>query len=313
MVALSIVVPVHNERANLPGLREEIEAVCDSLDVRWQPWELIWVEDGSTDGTAEWVDDHATTAENVTTIHLRRSFGQSAALAAGFDRAKGGVIVPMDGDQQNDPADIPDLLARIDAGADCVSGWRHDRDDPWHKTIPSAIQTHLAKYTGPDIHDFGCTLTAYRADALEAIDLRGESHRYLPAQLYDKGYTVEEVKVNHRPREHGQSRYGLGRLLRGFVDLVFHWFWVRYSTRPMHLLGGSGFVMLGLGGLLGGASLVQRFAFGEALLSHLPRLVLVALLIITGLLLVVFGFLAEMITKLHYSTDTEYRIERVVE
>jgi len=219
----------------------------------------------------------------------------------------------MDGDGQNDPADIPRLLERLEEGYDCVSGRRTDRDDPWHKTIPSAVQTRLAKATGPDINDFGCTMKAYRSEALEALDLRGETHRYLPAQLYDKGYSVTEIDVNHRPREHGESRYGVGRLVRGFVDLLFHWFWVRYGSRPMHLLGGGGLLLLGTSGLIGTVSLIQRFVFGVPLEPRTPRLILIALLAMMGLQLIVFGFLSEMLTKLHYDEDTEYRIESVVE
>lgn len=307
---LSVVIPVYNEAENIPILFEELRetAMQDGM-AEWLPAEIIWVEDGSDDGTGNLIDDLAREHDGVRAIHLRRSWGQSAALAAGIDAARGDVVVPMDGDLQNDPADIPRLLAKLEEGYDCVSGRRCDRDDPWHKTIPSAIQTALAKYTGPDINDFGCTLKAYRAEALEALDLRGETHRYLPAQLYDKGYSITEIGVNHRPREHGDSRYGVGRLVRGFVDLIFHWFWVRYSTRPLHLLGGAGFAAIGTGGLIGLVSVIQKYAFGVSLAPRTPRLVLVALLIIFGLQLLVFGFLAEMLTKLHYREDSEYRIE----
>lgn len=309
-----MVIPVYNEVENIPRLFEELEAVvADQRMADWRPVEIIWIEDGSDDGTAMLIDELAEEHAYVRAIHLRRNWGQSAALAAGMDAAAGDVVVPMDGDCQNDPRDIPRLLAQIDEGYDCVSGHRVNREDPWHKTIPSAIQTRLAKLTGPDINDFGCTLTAYRAEALEAIDLRGETHRYIPAQLYDKGYTVAEVEVRHRPREHGESRYGVGRLVRGFVDLVFHWFWVRYGSRPMHLLGGAGFGLAGLGALIGGVTIIQRFGFGVALEPKTPRLILIALLIMTGLLLVVFGFLTEMVAKLHYRDDDEYRIKRVVE
>lgn len=311
---LSVVIPVHNEAENVPQLFDELQATLTRDEMAdWQPAEVLWVEDGSTDGTTQAVDDLAASHDHVTAIHLQGTGGQSAALAAGMDAASGDVVVPMDGDLQNDPADIPRLLFHLEDGHDCVSGWRRDRDDPWHKTIPSAIQTRLAKLTGPDINDFGCTLTAYRAEALEAVDLRGETHRYIPAQLYDKGYSVSEVDVNHRPREHGESRYGAGRLIRGFVDLVFHWFWVRYGTRPMHLLGGGGFVAIGAGVGIGLISLVQRYVLGVPLDPRTPRLILVALLVVTGVQLVVFGFLAEMLTKLHQREDTEYRITQVVE
>jgi len=306
------VVPVYNERANIPPLYEEIEAVFDG-GLAGYSHEVIWVEDGSDDGTAQLIDHMAANADHVRAIHLARNWGQSAALAAGFDESAGRIIVPMDGDLQNDPADIPALVAGIEDGADCVSGNRAERDDPWHKTIPSAVQTRLAKLTGPDIDDFGCTLTAYRAGALSDIDLYGEEHRYIPAQLHDRGYEITQLEVNHRPREHGESRYGVGRLVRGFVDLLFHWFWVRYSSKPMHIVGAPALALLGGGMLLGGHMAVLRLAFGEPLAPHLPRLVLVALLVLSGLLLLTLGVLAEMLTVLLYRDEREYRIERVVE
>lgn len=312
-VRVSVVVPVHNERENLPTLLEELEAVfSERAMATYCPFEVIFVEDESDDGTASWVDDCALTNDNVSAIHLKRSYGQSAALAAGFDAAAGEIIIPMDGDLQNDPGDIPRLLDELERGYDAVSGWRRDRDDPWHKTIPSAVQTRLATLTGPNIHDFGCTLTVYRREALEDIDLYGEGHRYIPAKLYDKGYSIGEVEVNHRPRVHGESRYGVGRLIRGFVDLLFHWFWVRYSTRPLHLFGAAGLGSLGLGLGIGTISLIQRFAFGVPLNPRTPRLILISLLVIFGVQLLIFGALAEMLTKLHYRDDPEYRVDRVI-
>lgn len=312
-VRLSIVIPVHNEAGNIQPLHDELHAIRTGALQGYQPLEVLWVEDGSTDGTARIVGDLASRDEHTRAIHLRRSWGQSAALAAGFDHARGDIVVPMDGDGQNDPADIPRLVSRLEAGYDCVSGRRTDRDDPWHKTIPSAIQTHLAKLTGPSINDYGCTLKAYRREALDDIDLYGDGHRYIPSKLYDKGYTVTELAVNHRPRTHGQSRYGAGRLLRGLVDLFYHWFWVHYSTRPIHFFGALGLFALAAGGALGIVSLVQRYAYGVALATKTPRLILTSLLIIFGVQLVVFGVIAEMLTALHYRDDTEYRVQRVVD
>lgn len=311
---VSVIIPVHNERENLPQLLDELDAVfLDDAMAAYQPHEVIFVEDGSTDGTADWVDGAARGNPEVAAVHLERSWGQSAALQAGFDAAQGRILVPMDGDLQNDPADIPALLETLADGYDCVSGWRRDRHDPWHKTLPSAIQTRLAKRTGPDINDFGCTLTAYTAEAIEDINLYGEGHRYIPAKLYNKGYSVTEVEVNHRPREHGESRYGVGRLVRGFVDLVFHWFWVHYSTRPLHVFGPLGFLLMGLGSSIGGVSVLQRYVFGVPLGPRTPRLILVGVLVLFGVQLFVFGVIAEMLTTLLYRDDREYRIDRVVE
>lgn len=312
-VQTSVVVPVHNEAKNIPTLVEELAETFREAAAAYRPWELIFVEDGSTDGTADLVDGLAAEHDHISAIHLRRSWGQSAALAAGFDAARGDYIVPMDGDLQNDPADIPALLAEIARGADCVSGWRRDRDDPWHKTIPSAIQTRLAKLTGPDINDFGCTLTAYRTAAIDELDLRGERHRYIPAQLHELGYDVTEVEVNHRPRVNGESRYGAGRLVRGFVDLLYHVFAVRFRTRPMHFFGGVGLFLFFVGGLLGGWLLLENYLLGEQLLPNLPQLVLAVALSMFGFGFLALGLVVELLMEIRYANDTEFRVERVVE
>jgi glycosyltransferase involved in cell wall biosynthesis len=311
-VEISVIVPVHNEAGNVKPLANELKTVLEENDLG--SWEVLWVEDHERgdDGTADRVDQLARERSRMRALHLRRSYGQSAALAAGFDHARGDILVPMDGDLQNDPHDIPRLVERLEEGYDAVSGWRKDRKDPWSKRLPSRLQTWLAMYTGPDIHDFGCTLKAYRAEAIADIDLYGEGHRYIPSKLYDKGYDVGEIVVNHRERQHGQSRYGVGRLVRGFVDLLFHWFWVRFSTRPLHFLGTAGMLFMGAGGAIGTVSVAQRYLLGVPLGPRTPRLILIVLLIVFGLQLLVFGVLAEMLTKLYYRDDTEYRVERVV-
>jgi glycosyltransferase involved in cell wall biosynthesis len=309
-IDVSVIVPVYNELGNIEPLVGELKTVFEQHDLG--EWEVLWVSDDSTDGTEQRIDQLAQEKSRMRAIHLRRKYGQSAALAAGFDHARGNILVPMDGDLQNDPADIPQLIDRLEEGYDAVSGWRKDRRDPLSKRIPSEIQTWLAMYTGPEIHDFGCTLKAYRAEAIEDINLYGEGHRYIPSKLYDKGYDIDEVVVNHRERENGESRYGVGRLVRGFVDLLFHWFWVKFSTRPLHFLGTAGFLFMGVGGALGGFSVMQRYLLGVPLQPRTPRLILVVLLIVFGLQLLVFGVLAEMLTKLYYRDDTEYRVERVV-
>jgi len=302
---LSVVIPVYNERGNLEQLRDELMAALADYD-----YEVIWVEDESTDGTAETIDEYAANGSRHRVVHLQRSHGQSVALAAGIDHADGDTIVTMDGDLQNHPEDIPRLVEKLGEGYDCVKGWRRDRDDPWHKTIPSAIQTRLAKYTGPNINDFGCTLTAYRASALADVELYGERHRYIPAQLHNLGYTVTELEVTHRPRVNGDSRYGVSRLLRGFVDLVYHVFWVRYSTRPMQLLGSAGVLGVTLGVLLGVLSVSQRYLAGVPLGPRTPRLILISLLVLLGIQFLIFGALMVFLTTMHYSDRQPYRIER---
>jgi len=279
----------------------------------YRPYEIIFVDD-SDDDTPSILSALAQDRDDVRVLFLARQWGQSAALAAGFDDADGEFIVPMDADLQNDPADIPALFNRLEDGYDCVSGHRTDRDDPWHKTIPSAIQTKLAKATGPDINDFGCTLKVYRREALRSLELRGESHRYIPARLYDQGFSIAEVDINHRPRVNGESRYGAGRLVRGFVDLLYHWFAVEYSSRPMHLLGGLGMLSMVSGVSIGVVSVVQRYIFNVALAPRAPRLILVVLLLTLGLQLLVFGVIAEMLTDMKYNNgELSYRVERVEE
>jgi glycosyltransferase involved in cell wall biosynthesis len=301
---LSVVIPVYNEQGNLPQLREELDAALQPYE-----YEVIWVEDESTDGTSETIDEYAAVDDRHRVVHLKRSYGQSVALAAGIDHAQGETIVTMDGDLQNHPEDIPQLVEKLEEGYDCVKGWRRDRDDPWHKTIPSAIQTRLAKFTGPDINDYGCTLSAYRASALEDVELYGERHRYIPAQLHNLGYEVAELEVTHRPRVNGDSRYGVSRLLRGFVDLVYHVFWVRYSTRPMQLLGSAGIISMVLGVLLGVVSVGQRYLAGVPLEPRTPRLILLSLLVVLGIQLLIFGALMEFLTTMHYANKRPYRID----
>ena len=309
---LSIVLPVYNEVENIPILFDQLNGTLrNDISELYKPYEIIWVEDGSDDGTSQLIDGLAAEHSFVTAIHLGRNWGQSAALAAGFDLASGDVVVPMDADLQNDPADIPELLATLEQGYDCVSGYRKDRNDPLSKRIPSRIQTTLAKLTGPDINDFGCTLKAYRADALADIDLYGEGHRYIPAKLYDKGYSITEVAVNHRPRERGESRYGMGRLVRGFSDLVFNYLWNQYSTRPFHLFGGAGLAILGAGMLLGVVLVGLRLVAGMPLMQHLPALLLSVSMVLFGLIVVMFGTVVAFLTKIYYQDKTEYRISRV--
>jgi len=309
-VTTSVVLPAYNEAGNIADLVAEILAVFDDNAV-YRPVEVIVVDDGSTDGTRETILDLAAEHEEVVGVLLSRNFGQSAALNAGIEQATGKFVVTMDADRQNDPADVPRLLDELTDGYDCVSGWRRDRQDPITKTVPSDIQTRLARLTGPDIHDFGCTLKAYRSEALNGIHLYGEGHRYIPAQLYNRGYRITELPVNHRPRTAGSTKYGTKRLVKGLLDLLFHVFWNRFSTRPIHFLGGFGLLSSTVGFLIGTHLVVQKYAFGLSLTPRLPRLILTVALVLFGLILIMFGFLAEMLTMLHYSERTPYRIATV--
>jgi len=310
-VSLSVVLPAYNEVASLRNLLPEIVAVCASGDRH--PFEVVVVDDGSTDETAAVASEAAHRYEQVRLVTLDGNFGQSAALAAGFDAADGEVVVAMDADGQNDPHDIPRLLARYDDGPDVVSGWRKDRDDPLAKRIPSRVQTTLAKLTGPDIHDFGCTLTAYDAGALDELDLRGERHRYIPSQLYHRGYDIDEVGVEHHPREHGQSHYGVGRLLRGALDLGYQVFRTRWRARPIHFFGGLGTLIAGAGLCLGLWLLALRYGAGRALATMLPRLLFSVALVLFGSGMAGLGIVTELLTEILYKDERPYRVAEVVE
>lgn len=311
---LSIVLPVYNEEGNLKPLLEELTETVESGELaEYQPYEIIFIDDGSSDGSRDILREAAETYPNVKALLLRRNFGQSAALSAGIDSAGGDIIVTMDSDMQNDPADIPKLLEKLGQGFDCVSGWRKDRRDSISKTIPSKIQTYMAWYAGPRIHDFGCTLKAYRSEAIKDVDLRGEGHRYIPSDLHRFGYQVTELPVNHRSRNAGSTKYGGKRLVKGFLDLLFNAFWSRFSTQPLHFLGGIGILFITIGGILGVHAVTIKYIFGIPLAPRTPRLILITLLVIFGVQLVLFGFLAEMMTHYHYKDEEPYKIQDMIE
>lgn len=310
---LSVVLPVYNEYENLEPLVDELLEVLNSDDCRaYAPFEILLVDDGSTDRSREAIRDLVSDRKEIRGVFLRRNFGQSAALSAGFDHAKGDVIVAMDADRQNDPRDIPRLLKKYEEGYDCVSGWRQDRNDPLSKRLPSTIQTYLARLTGPDIHDFGCTLKVYSAESIRNIDLYGEGHRYIPAKLHDHGYAITEIPVNHRHRESGSTKYGSSRLIKGFVDLLFHVFWNRFSTRPLHIFGGAGILFILLGGMIGIHALYLRYLLDVPLGPRTPRLIFLTALILFGAQLLVFGLLAEMLTRMYYRGRKPYRVSEIL-
>lgn len=312
-IMTSIVLPAYNEAQNLTPLVAELIDVIDQTEmIPYQPVEIIIIDDGSTDDSRTVLRDLAAEYNRVTALFLSQNFGQSAALAAGIDHTSGSYIITMDADRQNDPDDVPRLLDELNENVACVSGWRRDRSDPLAKTIPSAIQTVMARWTGPDIHDFGCTLKAYRAEAINQIPLYGEGHRYIPSKLYKRGYQITELPVNHRPRTKGRTKYGYRRLPRGFVDLLFYIFWNRYSTRPVHLLGGGGLLSFTVGSLVGFHALYLKYALGQSLTPYLPRLTLVVTLVLFGIMLLMFGFLAEILTKIYYQDSKPYRIQSVI-
>jgi glycosyltransferase involved in cell wall biosynthesis len=292
---ISVVVPVHDEEQSVKPLYDELRAALDPLD---RGWEAVFVDDGSTDGSFGALTRLHADAENIKVVRLRRNFGKAAALAAGFRHAVGDVVVTIDADLQDDPAEIPRLLAKLDEGFDLVSGWKTQRRDPWSRRLLSRIFNGVVgRVSGLRLHDMNCGLKAYRADVVRNLRIYGELHRFLPVLAHNRGYRVAELPVNHRPREHGKSRYGVERYFRGFLDFLTVWFMGRYRHRPLHLFGGLGFLL----GTIGTALLVYLTALklsGEAI-GHRPLLTLGVLLMVVGLQLFSLGLLSELITSHH--------------
>jgi dolichol-phosphate mannosyltransferase len=292
---ISVVVPLHNEERSIALLQEELEAALDSLG---EGWEAVYVDDGSTDGSFAALTRLHAHHENVRVVRLRRNFGKAAALAAGFAQAIGDRVVTIDGDLQDDPAEIPRLLAKLEEGFDLVSGWKTKRRDPLRRRIPSKIFNRVAGWmSGLRLHDMNCGLKAYRAEVVHNLVLYGELHRFIPVLAHEQGYRVAELPVHHRPREHGRSRYGLERYLRGFLDLLTVSFMGRYRHRPLHLFGGLGLLL----GLTGTAVLVYLTI--DKILGHAigkrPLLTLGVLLVVVGMQFFTLGLISEMITSHH--------------
>ncbi|MEM4245386.1 MAG: glycosyltransferase family 2 protein [Candidatus Nanoarchaeia archaeon] len=303
---ISIVIPVYNEERNVRILYDEIKKTMDHLGKKY---EVIFVDDGSTDNTF-----NELTKLNAKVIKFRKNFGQTAALAAGFDHAKGNVIITMDGDLQNDPKDIPLLLTKINEGYDVVSGWRWKRHDTFTKKLASKIANKMRRVLiNERIHDSGCSLKAYKKECFHDIDLMGEMHRYLPAILGWKGFKIGEVKVSHRPRSYGKTKYGGGRIVKGFLDLLNVLFWRKYSNRPLHMFGGFGLLLTTCGFLLGIGLLIARQFFHYSLgASQLP--LLAVLMAVIGIQFFISGLMADISIKNYYKNGRKtYSIEKIVE
>jgi glycosyltransferase involved in cell wall biosynthesis len=292
---ISVVVPVHDEERTIALLYEELQAALEPLD---QPWETVFVDDGSTDGSFAALTRLHNAQDNVRVVRLRRNFGKAAALAAGFAQAQGDIVVTIDADLQDDPAEIPRLLAKLDEGFDLVSGWKTQRRDPLSRRAPSKVFNWVTgRVSGLRLHDLNCGLKAYRADVLNGLRLYGELHRFIPVLAYYRGYRIAELPVNHRPREHGRSRYGVERYVRGFLDLLTVSFIGRYRHRPLHLFGGLG-LLLGFFGFLVLAYLTALKLDGHAI-GQRPLLILGVLLVVVGLQFFSLGLISELITSQH--------------
>ena len=292
---ISVVVPVHEEERTVALLFEELQAALDPLA---EPWEAVFVDDGSTDGSFAALTRLHSAHENIRVVRLRRNFGKAAALAAGFANAHGDVVVTIDADLQDDPAEIPRLLAKLDEGFDLVSGWKAHRRDPFTRRALSRIFNWVTgRVSGLRLHDLNCGLKAYRAEVIQGLRLYGELHRFIPVLAHYRGHRIAELAVNHRPREHGRSRYGVERYLRGFLDLLTVSFIGRYRYRPLHLFGGLGLVL----GMIGFAVLAYLTALkiGGHAIGRRPLLILGVLLMVVGLQFFSLGLISELITSQH--------------
>jgi glycosyltransferase involved in cell wall biosynthesis len=297
---ISIVIPVFNEVDNVRDLHGELTAALDPLG---RPYEILLVDDGSTDGTLPALLAIESGDPRVRVVRLRRNFGQTAAFSAGFDHARGDVIVTSDGDLQNDPRDIPGLVGKLDEGYDLVCGWRRDRKDPLSKRLPSFFANRLISWaTGVRLHDYGCSLKAMRIEVVRGIRLYGEMHRFIPAVASWMGVTVSEMPVNHRPRLRGRSKYGLGRTVRVLLDLFTVKFLLSYGTRPAHLFGLMGLVFGAAGcGILGYLAFIRLFM--DTAIGGRPLLLLGALLFLTGVILVNFGLMGELLVRTYHESQ----------
>lgn len=309
---VSVVIPLLNEEKNIPILHDEL---TQALQKKGLEYELIFIDDGSTDSSMEILADLQQKDPHICLISLRKNFGQTAAMTAGFDMANGDIIIAMDADLQNDPADIPMLLEKIHEGADMVTGWRYNRQDPFFsRKLPSMIANRIISFaTGVHLHDYGCTLKAFRYDVIKTIKLYGEMHRFIPAIASAMGVSIAEVKVNHRSRQFGTSKYGISRTLRVILDLITVKFLLNYSTRPIHVFGTFGFVSGSLGGLLAIVLTVQRQLYGVPL-SDRPLLLLAVLLIFVGVQFVTIGLVAEMLARTYHESQDKptYYIRKIV-
>ena len=308
---LSVVVPLYNEEESLPRLVEQLLA---ALRPSGERFELVLVNDGSSDRTAEVLERLSQDIPELVGVLLRKNYGQTAAMAAGFDVAQGEVIVSLDGDLQNDPADIPMLLAKLREGYDLVSGWRHQRQDAaLQRKLPSKIANRLiGRVTGVRLHDYGCSLKAYRRDVLSDMRLYGELHRFLPALAFIEGARITEVKVNHRARQFGSSKYGIDRTFRVLMDLLTVWFMKRFLTRPMYVFGFGGLIAILLSLVASSYLLAVKLMGGD--IANRPLLTLAVVLGLAGIQLFCFGLLGELqIRTYHESQDRPiYRIRETL-
>ncbi|MEM9907270.1 MAG: glycosyltransferase family 2 protein [Cyanobacteria bacterium P01_D01_bin.44] len=310
---LSVVVPIYNEFESIPALLKQLTQALKALGA---PYEIICVDDGSKDGSADLLKQIAQQDNHVKAVILRRNYGQTPAMAAGFHEATGNIIITLDGDLQNDPADIGTLLNKLDEGYDLVSGWRKDRQDhAVTRLLPSKIANWLiGRVTGVDIRDYGCSLKAYRAEVVHDMNLYGELHRFLPALAFIEGARITEIPVRHHARQFGKSKYGLGRTLRVILDLLTIYFMKTFLTRPMHVFGPFGLVSILSSFILSAYLAFEKFAMGQDI-GDRPLLLLTVVLFLSGIQLFSFGLLAELTMRTYHESQKRpiYRIREVIQ
>ncbi|MEP9387072.1 glycosyltransferase family 2 protein [Mesorhizobium sp. KR9-304] len=303
---VSIVVPVYNEQDSLAILCERIRAV---MAAQAQDYEIIFVDDGSTDASPERLKELAGSLDNVRCIAFRRNFGKAAALDAGFAAASGEFVITMDADLQDDPQEIPNFIAKLNEGCDVVSGWKRVRNDPVHKTLPSRVfNAVVSRLSGVKLNDFNCGFKAYRAEALEGLSLYGELHRFIPVLLHWRGYRIGEIPVNHHARQFGRSKYGFNRLLKGGLDFLSVMLNTRFATRPLHVFGTAG-AIFGLTGTAILAYLCVLWVLGLGPIGDRPLLMLGMLLVMTSFQFITIGLLGEFIQRQGSRADRPYTIK----
>jgi len=310
-IELSVVIPLHNEAENLEPLHDELTAALTALG---RSYEILYVDDGSTDGSSVMLTALQHRDPHVVVVRLARNFGQTAALAAGFDHAAGNVIIALDADRQNDPADIAALLKKLDEGYDLVTGWRLPRQDPWlSRRVPSVIANALiGRITGVRLHDYGCTLKVMHRDVVKGLRLYGEMHRFIPALAADLGARIGELPVHHRPRRAGVSKYGLSRTVRVLLDLITVKFLSSYSTRPIQVFGVVGLLCSLAGLVIIGVLGFEKVFFG-VLLANRPLLWLGILLTLMGFQFITMGLLGELLVRTYHESQNKpvYRVAKV--
>jgi glycosyltransferase involved in cell wall biosynthesis len=311
-MSVSIIIPVYNEEESLALLHRALHLTLDKIT---RPWEVIFVDDGSKDKSAEVLQSLAQEdSEHTRVVLLRRNFGQTAAIAAGIDHAKGDILILMDADLQNDPADIPMMLAKLDEGYDVVSGWRYNRQDEFvTRTLPSRMANSLISWvTGVHLHDYGCTLKAYRREVITGFRLYGEMHRFIPAYAGSVGAKIVEVPVTHHARKFGKTKYGLERTAKVILDLFTVKFLISYARAPIYLFGGTGLILMGISGLGLIILMLRRIIIGTLVLSS-PFFIVAIMLVILGFQSILMGLIAELLVRTYHESQQKptYTVKEV--